>query len=108
MPTYHAPLKDALYLLNDVFRMERFNTLAGFAEVTPDVVEAILGEAARFCEQTLQPLNRVGDLEGCKRHEDGSVTTPRGFREAFDLYARGGWSGLSADPAYGGQGLQAP
>ncbi len=105
MPTYHAPLKDALYLLNDVFRMERFNTLAGFAEVTPDVVEAILGEAARFCEQTLQPLNRVGDLEGCKRHEDGSVTTPRGFREAFDLYARGGWSGLSADPAYGGQGL---
>lgn len=105
MPIYQAPLQDTLFLLNDVFRMERLSTLAGFADATPDVVEAILSEAARFCEQTLQPLNSVGDLEGCRRDDDGSVTTPKGFKEAFALFAEGGWSGLSADPAYGGQGL---
>lgn len=105
MPSYQAPLKDTLFLLNDVFHLERYNALAGFSDLTPDLVEAILGEAARFCEQTLQPLNRVGDLAGCKHHNDGSVTTPEGFKEAFALFAQGGWSGLSADPAYGGQGL---
>ncbi|WP_306259711.1 acyl-CoA dehydrogenase C-terminal domain-containing protein [Pararhizobium sp. IMCC21322] len=105
MPTYQAPLKDTLFLLNEVFPMEHFKTLDGFADLTPDLLEAILGEAARFCEQTLQPLNSVGDLEGCHRLDDGSVTTPKGFKEAFGLFAEGGWSGLSADPAYGGQGL---
>lgn len=105
MPTYQAPLKDTLFLLNDVFQIERFNTLVGFADVTPDLLEAILSEAARFCEQTLQPLNSIGDLEGCRRHDDGSVTTPEGFKEAFRLFTEGGWSGLSADPTYGGQGL---
>ncbi len=105
MPVYHAPVKDALFLLNDVFAADHFDKLSGFADVTPDTVEAILNEAARFCEKTLLPINRAGDLEGCQRHEDGSVTTPQGFREAFELYAKGGWSGLSADPLYGGQGL---
>lgn len=105
MPVYHAPVKDALFLLNEVFATEHFDKLSGFADVTPDTVEAILSEAGRFCEKTLLPINRTGDLDGCQRHEDGSVTTPQGFREAFELYAKGGWSGLSADPLYGGQGL---
>ncbi|MBK9081040.1 MAG: acyl-CoA dehydrogenase C-terminal domain-containing protein [Rhizobiales bacterium] len=105
MPSYKAPVEDVLFLLNDVFEMSRYANLPGFADATPDVVEAILGEAAKLCENTLAPLNRVGDLEGCTRHADGSVTPPKGFKAAFDAYAQGGWIGLSAEPAYGGQGL---
>src|SRR6202042_45521 len=62
-------------------------------------------EAAKLSEQVLQPLNRVGDLEGCVRHEDGSVTIPKRFREAFKQVAEGGWLGLSSPAEYGGQGL---
>lgn len=105
MPIYQAPLKDTMFLLFDVFQMDRFNNLSGFAEATPDLVEAILAQAARFCEQTLQPLNHIGDIEGCKRLDDGSVTTPNGFSEAYKQFEQGGWPGLSADPAYGGQGM---
>src|SRR5665213_4570632 len=65
----------------------------------------ILGEAAKLSEEVLQPLNRIGDLEGCVRHDDGSVTTPKGFKEAFKQVAEGGWLGLSAPSEYGGQGL---
>jgi alkylation response protein AidB-like acyl-CoA dehydrogenase len=105
MPTYKAPVEDALFLLKDVFNIERYNNLPGFADASPDVIEAILTEAAKLCEEVLQPLNRVGDIEGCKRNADGSVTTPSGFKDAYKAYAQGGWFGLAADPAYGGQGL---
>src|SRR5205807_8368263 len=67
--------------------------------------EAVRSEAAKLAEEVLQPLNRVGDLEGCTRHEDGSVTTPKGFKEAFKQVTEGGWLGLSAPAEYGGQGL---
>src|SRR5690348_4932124 len=107
MPTYRAPVDDVLFLLNDVFRIERYNNLPGFADASPDVVEAILNEAAKFCHEVLSPLNRVGDEEGCRRHEDGSVTTPTGFKEAYRQYVEGGWIGISAPPEYGGQGLPA-
>src|SRR6187399_2036668 len=105
MPTYKAPVEDVTFLLNDVFQIDRYDNLPGFTDASADVREAILSEAAKLSEEVLQPLNRVGDLEGCKRHDDGSVTTPKGFKEAFKQVAEGGWLGLSAPAEYGGQGL---
>ncbi|HEY8566996.1 MAG TPA: acyl-CoA dehydrogenase C-terminal domain-containing protein [Beijerinckiaceae bacterium] len=105
MPSYKAPVEDVQFLLNDVFQMEKYNNLAGFADATPDMVEAILSEAAKLCEDVLAPLNRTGDLEGCTRHPDGTVTTPKGFKEAYQAYREGGWMGLAVPPEYGGQGL---
>src|SRR5215216_3939558 len=105
MPSYKAPLDDVLFLLNDVFAIERYNNLPGFADASEDVIEAILGEAANFCEQVVQPLNRVGDTHGCKRHDDGRVTTPPGFTDAFAQLREGGWIGISAPAEFGGQAL---
>src|SRR6201993_1233199 len=105
MPIYKAPVEDVQFLLNDVFQIDRYDNLPGFSDASADVREAILGEAAKLSEEVLQPLNRVGDLEGCTRHDDGSVTTPKGFKEAFRQVAEGGWLGLSAPTEYGGQGL---
>jgi alkylation response protein AidB-like acyl-CoA dehydrogenase len=105
MPVYKAPVDDTLFLLNDVFGIERYNNLPGFADASADVVEAVLGEGAKLCEEVLQPLNLSGDREGCTRNADGSVTTPKGFKEAHRAYAEGGWIGLAMDPDYGGQGL---
>jgi hypothetical protein len=105
MPTYSAPVDHVLFLLRDVLGYERYSNLPGFADAPLDVVEAALTEAGRFCEEVLQPLNRVGDLEGCTRHDDGSVSTPKGFKDAYERYAEAGWVGLAADPEYGGQGL---
>jgi acyl-CoA dehydrogenase len=105
MPTYKAPVEDAQFLLNDVFHVERYSNLPGFADASPDVVEAVLGEAGKFSEHVLQPLNRIGDKEGCKRAADGSVTTPTGFKDAFKQIVEGGWIGISAPTEFGGQGL---
>ncbi|TDI61308.1 MAG: acyl-CoA dehydrogenase [Alphaproteobacteria bacterium] len=105
MPTYRAPIKDMLYLLNDVLKLERYSNLKGFSEASPDIISAILKEGAKFNEEVLQPLNQSGDREGCTRHSDGSVTAPKGFKEAYKLYSDGGWGGLTAPPEYGGQGL---
>src|SRR5713101_3597220 len=105
MPTYKAPLEDVSFLLNDVFQIDRYDNLPGFSDASADVREAVLNEAAKLSEQVLQPLNRVGDLEGCIRHDDGSVTTPKGFKEAYRQVAEGGWLGLSAPTEFGGQGL---
>jgi acyl-CoA dehydrogenase len=105
MPIYKAPLDDVNFLFNDVFQIDRYDNLPGFTDASADVREAILGEAAKLAEEVLQPLNRAGDLEGCKRNADGSVTTPKGFKQAFKQVAEGGWLGLSAPSEYGGQGL---
>ena len=107
MPTYKAPVDDALFLLNEVFHIDRYGNLPGFSDASPDVVEAVLREAAKFSEEVLTPLNRVGDKEGCKRAADGSVTTPTGFKEAYKQIIDGGWIGISVPAEYGGQGLPA-
>ena len=105
MPTYKAPVDDTLFLLNDVLHIDRYGNLPGFADASPDVVEAVLREAAKFSEAVLTPLNRVGDIEGCMRHDDGSVTTPAGFKDAYKQIIEGGWIGISVPAEYGGQGL---
>jgi 3-(methylsulfanyl)propanoyl-CoA dehydrogenase len=105
MPTYKAPVDDALFLLNDVFHLERYSNLPGFGDASPDVMEAVLREVAKFSEEVLTPLNRVGDREGCTRHADASVTTPTGFKDAFKQLVEVGWIGIWVPPEFGGQGL---
>jgi acyl-CoA dehydrogenase len=107
MPIYKAPVDDALFLLNDVFHLDHYGNLPGFSDASPDVVEAVLREAAKFSEEVLTPLNRVGDKEGCKRAPDGSVATPKGFKDAYNQIVEGGWTGISVPSEFGGQGLPA-
>ncbi|MGY4623357.1 acyl-CoA dehydrogenase C-terminal domain-containing protein [Bradyrhizobium sp. USDA 4486] len=104
MTVYSAPVGDIHFLLDDVLKIDRYNNLPGFSDLSRDVRKAILSEAARLAEDILHPLNARGDL-GCVRNEDASVTTPKGFREAYAEVGRGGWIGLTAPAAYGGQGL---
>lgn len=105
MPSYKAPVKDYTFIANDVLKVHETIALPHYAEITPDFTEAIISECAKICEDVIAPLNRIGDEEGCTRHPDGSVTTPKGFKEAYKLYAENGWMGLSSDPQYGGQGM---
>ena len=105
MPVYKAPVADTLFLLNDVLGYGDHADLPGFSDATPDIVEAILGEAARVAENVFLPLNGSGDQQGCSRSEDGSVTTPDGFKAAYDNYREGGWLGLAVPAEFGGQGL---
>jgi len=105
MPVYQAPLKEFSFILREVLELERLSNLAAYAQAGPDLIEAVLAEGAKICEEVLLPLNRVGDSQGCTRHDDGSVNTPEGFKAAYRTFVEGGWPGLACDPAYGGQGM---
>ena len=105
MPVYKAPVEDTLFLLTDVFDLNRFSNLPRFADAPLDTVEAVLSEAGKFAQEVLQPLNLSGDREGCTRHEDASVTTPKGFKAAYKAFVEGGWVGIAGPQEYGGQGL---
>ncbi|PID50229.1 MAG: acyl-CoA dehydrogenase [Proteobacteria bacterium] len=105
MPDYKAPLRDMRFVLHEVLQLgEHYQSLPGMDEVTPDMVDAILEESAKFAERVLSPLALVGDAEACQFNE-GNVTTPTGFKEAYAQYVESGWPALSHHPEYGGQGL---
>jgi alkylation response protein AidB-like acyl-CoA dehydrogenase len=104
MPEYKAPLRDMRFLVDEVFDFHAGYAAMGAVDASPDMVNAILEEGSKFCEQVIAPLNRSGDEEEC-HFDNGVVTTPKGFKEAFQQFAEGGWMSLSVDPNYGGQGL---
>ena len=105
MPEYKAPLRDISFVMNELLESEAlFQTLPGYEEATQDLLDAIVGEGAKFAENVLSPLNQSGDEEGCSWSEDG-VKTPAGFPEAYQQYVANGWPALSAETEYGGQGM---
>ncbi len=105
MVTYKAPLDDIRYLLHELLDYEgRVAGLPGYEEATRDLVDAVIEEGAKFCENELLPLNLPGDKEGCT-FENGVVRTPEGFKELYEAFCEGGWNGLALSPDHGGQGL---
>ena len=104
MAEYVAPLKDMRFVLKHVVGLDQVNKLPGWEEVTDDVVDAILEEAARLANEVLSPLNATGDKAGAK-WKDGEVTTPPGFRDAYLQYCSAGWNNILSPADYGGQGL---
>ena len=105
MPSYKAPIRDLQFVFHELHEADKtLSSLPGFDEVSPDLVDAILEEGAKICEELLQPINQSGDQEECQ-FDNGAVTTPKGFKEAYQTFIEGGWPSLAADPELGGQGL---
>jgi len=105
MSTYHAPLVEMEFVLNELAGLSQVAKLPGFEDATPDPVAAILDEAAKFATNVLDPLNWTGDREGSQLLPDGTVRTPAGFKGAYQQFCDNGWNGLTKDPEFGGQGL---
>ena len=104
MTDYAAPVRDMSFVIEELIGLETINTLPGLDWVTEDLVCAVLTEAGKFGAEVLAPLNRTGDLQGCEL-QNGVVTTPDGFAEAYRQFTDGGWNGVIAQPEYGGQGM---
>ncbi len=104
MTTYRAPVKDYKFLIHDFLRLGTKDDLPCYEEASSDIINAVLEEGAKLTEEVFHPLNQSGDEEGCTLKE-GTVTTPKGFKEAYQQYVDGGWQGMTSDPEYGGQGL---
>ena len=102
---YQPPVREHLFILRDILAIEQYGALPAFAEAPLEVIEQILNEAGRFAGEVLAPLNRVGDQEGCTWRAGGAVTTPPGFKAAYQALVEGGWPALGAEPEFGGQGL---
>jgi alkylation response protein AidB-like acyl-CoA dehydrogenase len=106
MPSYTAPLRDMQFVLFDLLDVEaELAALPPHAGLDRATIEAVLEEGAKFASQVIQPLNQVGDREGCNWHGDGVVTAPPGFKSAYEQFVAAGWPSLACDPAFGGQGL---
>jgi 3-(methylsulfanyl)propanoyl-CoA dehydrogenase len=104
MTVYVAPQRDMRFVLHELLEVEKLALLPGYEEVSADLVDQVVEEGAKLCENVLFPINRSGDAAGCV-YENGVVRTPDGFKEAYDAFVAGGWTGLAAAPEYGGQGL---
>ena len=105
MADYSVPLWDIRFILDEIAKTSEIFGYPNFADVDADLVEPLLEEAARFIEETIAPLNAPGDRHGSKWNDDGSVTTPPGFIEAYSAYVDAGWQSVPFDPAYGGGGF---
>jgi len=105
MPIYTAPTRDTRFVVNELLDLASYGNLPGFENATPDMIDTVINEAGRFCAEVLAPLNLVGDQHGCVRHEDGSVTTPPGFKEAYQQFRESGWGTVAQPEEFGGQGF---
>src|SRR5512142_778518 len=101
MPIYRAPVDDYRFLLHEFLELEKHSDLPQFAELSPDLADDVLTNAAKFCEEVLQPINQSGDEEGC-HFENGVVRTPKGFKEAYKQFSEAGWGALTAPAKFGG------
>ncbi|WP_346797277.1 acyl-CoA dehydrogenase [Halomonas sp. Bachu 37] len=104
MNYYAAPVRDLRFVLEELLE-HRSLALPGFEEASPDLVEAVLEEAAKLAGDVWGPLNASGDQQGCRRQEDGRVISPEGFKNAYQAYVEGGWNGIGVSEELGGQGL---
>jgi len=105
MPSFVAPARDSRFIINEVLKIGDYADLPGFEGASTDIVDAVIEEAGKFASEVLAPLNASGDQEGCVRQQDGSVTTPEGFKEAHGQFRESGWGTLSAPEEFGGQGM---
>lgn len=105
MPTYTAPTRDTRFVINEMLDLASYGNLPGFESATPDMIDTVINEAGKFCSEVLAPINQIGDEQGCTRHEDGSVTTPDGFKEAYQAYVESGWGTIAKPEEFGGQGM---
>jgi alkylation response protein AidB-like acyl-CoA dehydrogenase len=107
MPSYTPPLRDMQFVMHELLNAgEELKPMARYADVDADTINAVLEEGGKFASEVIFPLNKSGDEEGCKLDQaTHAVTTPKGFKQAYEQYIAGGWPGLSGDAEYGGQGL---